>query len=143
MIFTNILNEKKKLKVNLMYFLIIFLFILNFLIILNLQEFGYGLLVLNISNEIQLNINSNGIGRYFAITTIICGAVYLNKNIKVHLKLIAAIIFFYFLFLTTITEGRLNLLIVLFGIFFLIYFTRANIFKKLFLQFIILFFIFL
>lgn len=141
MIFTNILNEKKKLKVNLMYFLIIFLFILNFLIILNLQEFGYGLLVLNISNDIQLHINSNGIGRYFAITTIICGAVYLNKNIKVHLKLIAAIIFFYFLFLTTITEGRLNLLIVLFGIFFLIFFMRANTFKKLFLQFIILFFI--
>ena len=140
-IFTNILGEKKKLKINLMYFLFIFLFIINFLIILNLKEFGYGLLVLNISNDTQLHINSNGIGRFFAITTIICGAVYLNKNIKVHLKLIAAIIFFYFLFLTIITEGRLNLLIVLFGIFFLIFFSRVNVFVKLFLQFIILVFI--
>jgi O-antigen ligase len=124
-----------------MYFLFIFLFIINCLIILNLKEFGYGLLVLNIANDIQLHINSNGIGRFFAITTIICGAVCLNKNIKVHLKLIAAIIFFYFLFLTIITEGRLNLLIVLFGIFFLIFFWRINTFVKLFLQFIILVFI--
>ena len=142
-IFTNIINEKKKIKINIMYFLFIFLLIINFLIIINLKEFGYGLLVLNITNDIQVHINSNGIGRFFAITTIISGAIYLNINVRAYLKLIAAIFFFYFLFLTIITEGRLNFLIIAFGIFFLIYFSIGNTFKKICLQFIILAFVIL
>jgi hypothetical protein len=142
-IFTNIINEKKKIKNNLMYFLFIFLLIINFLIIINLKEFGYGLLVLNITNDMQVHINSNGIGRFFAITTIISGAIYLNTNVRTYFKLIAAIFFFYFLFLTIITEGRLNFLIIAFGIFFLIFFLIENTFKKIFLQIIILAFIIL